>query len=414
MLYTINQLREQVFPEVYQVYEVFKNYFGEASVDLQHLPDDDEMAETLERYHAEMREDGSGYDLNGRQMNWIVNSLAVWKPFILVYWPRVKITNENDASIIIQDLYAKIELDSKGRIPTENEGFLLNRATYPMEQWVSNYMHSHICSIPKDNPETFQQPCLGSGPIIETINCLKADLSSGFDEIRWMLFCEELSRYVTVESLKGVPYNRLEEVCMSRQLDGFGQFNDNKYEVERAVNRFNDIFNPEILQDFIQYYLKNGHLHLNYQQGTFVAGMSYFDYMIDISNAFIDYFNSNFTDKELVHKCTRDHIIYNIVSAGNKFYEASGSRSLPDVSRYVGKKVCDFHGHEVTLSITDGSDYNPQKTTVFNHWIAMFILNNILRIVNYHYKNDYSRKQGGSSADNTAPATTTHQTVFYL
>ena len=142
--------------------------------------------------------------------------------------------------------------------------------------------------------------------------------------------------------------------------------------------------------------------------------MSYFDYMIDISNAFIDYFNSNFTDKELVHKCTRDHIIYNIVSAGNKFYEASGSRSLPDVSRYVGKKVCDFHGHEVTLSITDGSDYNPQKTTVFNHWIAMFILNNILRIVNYHYKNDYSRKQGGSSADNTAPATTTHQTVFYL
>ena len=35
-------------------------------------------------------------------------------------------------------------------------------------------MHSHICSIPKDCLEEFQQPCLGSGPIIQTINNLKA------------------------------------------------------------------------------------------------------------------------------------------------------------------------------------------------------------------------------------------------
>lgn len=414
MLYKINQLREQVFHEVFQVYRVFQNYFGEQSVDLQHLPDDDQMAEVLERYHAQMREDGSGYEMNGRQLNYIINNLAATRPFILVYWPRVKVTNENDASIIIQDLYAKIELDSNGNIPTENRGFLLNRATYPMEQWVSNYMHSHISSIPKGDLTEFQHPCLGSGPIIKTINNLKADLSEGFDDIRWMLFCEELSRYVTVESLEGIPYKRLEEVCMSGKLTGYGQFNNNILHNTFELRAFINVFNKSILQDFIQYYLKHGHLALNYQNGTFVIGLSYFDYIIDISNAFIDYFNSHFTDWTTAEVCFRRNILYKAVTVGGKFYEATDSVTLPDVSMYVGKKVCNFKGHEVRLSITDDSDYNPQETTVLNHCIAMFILNNIIKVVNYHYKNEYNRKQGDNSPDSTTPAATTHQTVYYL
>lgn len=415
MLYTINQLREKAFSDVFQVYQVFIDYFGASSVDLQNIPSDDEIAEVLEERNIQMREDGSGYDFNGRQVTGVVNSLAVWKPFILVYWPRVKVTNENEASIIIHDLYAKIDLDAKGRIPTENRGFLLNRATYPMEQWVSNYMHSHICSIPKDNLDQFQQPCLGSGPIIQTINNLKADLSEGFDEIRWMLFCEELSRYVTVESLKGIPYNKLEEVCMSRRLDGYGEFKTDTYETERIISYFNSTLGTDKLASFIEYYLKHGHLAINYQNGSFVIGMSYFDYIIDISNAFIDFFNSKYQEKELVPRLFSNKILNNTVTAGNKFFEVNGQRALPDVSRYEGKKVCMFKGNEVRLHITtSGADYNPQKTTVFSHWLAMYILNNILKIINYHYTNEYSRKQGGISSSSSTAVATTRQTVYYL
>lgn len=141
MQYTINELRHETFSTVYQVYEVFQNYFGESQTDLQNLPSDDDIAEVLDNKGVLMREDGSCYEANGNKFNSVKNALAVWKPFILVYWPKVKVTNENNRSICIQDLYAKIELDSKGNIPTENRGFLLNRSTYPMDQWMCAYMH---------------------------------------------------------------------------------------------------------------------------------------------------------------------------------------------------------------------------------------------------------------------------------
>ena len=40
----------------------------------------------------------------------------------------------------------------------------------------------------------------------------------GFDETKWMLFCHELSLYVTVESLEGVPYNHLENVHLYNHI----------------------------------------------------------------------------------------------------------------------------------------------------------------------------------------------------
>lgn len=278
---------------------------------------------------------------------------------------------------------------------------------------------SHIISIPKDRLTVFQQPCLGSGPINATIDSLKRDLSEGFDEIKWMLFCEELSRYVTVESLKGVPYNHLEDIHISRALKGFTDFNDNSNKQQTALDNFTNVFNLEVLRDFILYYLQHGHLAINYQQGVFICGMSYFDYMIDISNSFIDYFNSHFNEDEedakiLADKCFREKVLYHTVTANGKFFDPSGQRTAPDVSRYVGQKVCDFKGQEVKLRILNSFIQEPQKTTVLSHGLAMYILNNILKIINYRYTNEYSRQQGRSSEITTNLLATIGQRVYYL
>lgn len=413
MLRTINQLRQEVFQHVYDVFDIFKNFFGEEHVDLQHIPTDNDIAFMLEDRNFSLREDGS-YEGDGRKFASVRSALSNIKPFILVWWPTVKITNEHNRSIVIQDLYAKIELTSGGFIPTANRGFLLNRATYSIEQWACNYMHSHISSIPKSGIHVFQTPCTGTGPINGTIISLKADTAQGFDETMWMLFCEELDRYVTVESLRGIPYNKLESVHLTAVLDGYNGFNNLNW-VSNIVE-FNEKLGCQFLPEFIRYYLKNGHLAINFQNGSYVCGMSYFNYMIDISNAFINYFNSTVTDKMLVSKVfgiyERTSILLKAVAVGDRFYNPYKRSSIPNTQNYQGLRVCTFKGKEIRLRITDAVPSKPEETTLLNHGVAMFILNNILRIINYHYTNDYTRKQSSASTAETTP--TARQRVYYL
>lgn len=396
----------EAFKEVYQVYKVFQDFFGEDSVDLQNLPDDDIIALHFNEHTIPLREDGSCYEANGNTFNSVIREFNNIRPFILVYWPRVRVTNENDKSIVIQDLYAKIELDAKGNIPVENRGFQLNRATYTMEQWVCCYLHSHISTIIKDHPDQFQNPCLGSGPIIKTINSLRANISEGFDETKWMLFCHELSLYVTVESLAGTPYNRLEGVHMHDVLSSYNGYNKN---YGGALVNFNRVFSLVELKEFILYYLHNGHLAINYQNGIFKVGMSYFDYIIDISNSFIEYFNTHFDSKKIAQNCFVFSILHHSITSNGYFFDPNTSATIPDVSPYIGKKVCTFKGRDITLRIMGSSKEAPQGTTVLDHGLAMYILNNILKIINYRYTNEYNRQQSTAAL----PATTGKR-VYYI
>jgi hypothetical protein len=277
---------------------------------------------------------------------------------------------------------------------------------------------SHICNIPKGNLQSFEIPCTGTGPINGTITSLKSDISEGFDDTKWMLFCQELSQYVTVESLIGVLYKRLEDVSLKNKNPFYLGY-DSAYHL-KELQHFKDTFGFSLsLTDFLRFYLHHGHLAINYQGNSFVCGMSYFDYIIDVSNAFIEYFNSHITDKALVSKgfgSYNNGILREVAVSGNKFYDLSAQAASPDVSRYQGMKVCEFKGQEIKLRIIENQELPTQKTTVISHDLAMFILNNILRIINYHYTNEYSRKQNNpnSRAINSEAASPTHQTVCYI
>jgi hypothetical protein len=270
-------------------------------------------------------------------------------------------------------------------------------------------MHSHVGGIPKASLTTFQSPCLGTGPIIQTINSLRANISEGFDETKWMLFCHELSLYVTVESLAGVPYKHLEDVHLNNVLSSYGKYNEN---YGNALDNFNKVFSLVELKEFILYYLHNGHLAINYQNGIFKVGMSYFDYMIDISNSFIEYFNTHFDDKSISQKCFNYYVLYHSIASNGHFFNPYALDTIPDVSQYEGKKVCTFKGRDITLHILGVSSEKPQKSVVLSHGLAMYILNNILKIINYRYTNEYIRQHcGDSPAAHPAP---TNQRVYYI
>lgn len=98
-----------------KVYEIFCDYFGEDKVDMQGF-------KTLEEYI----DDG------------VVDSVISFEPFILIWFPLITVRNEFGDSVDIQDVYIKVFITATGAM----EGyFKINRATYPFNQFKSDYMH---------------------------------------------------------------------------------------------------------------------------------------------------------------------------------------------------------------------------------------------------------------------------------
>lgn len=393
MQYTISQLYDLIFEKANTVYDIFKGFFGEDNVDLcKPLP----KSSFISRIIEEMEECGividyndseytKSYEISDINLVNIKSSFSTQKVAIHVWWKSVTVTNEHNKSINIQDLYARIDVRLNGRIPYENVGFLLNRATYTKKQFLSNYLHSHIKSIPKSNFATFMPPCLGQGPIKETIATLKND----YDEAMWMLFCQELSMYVTVESLSGGPWQRLESVGSASQYNITREYN------QTADNSaFLQVFSIDKLKEFIKYYLEHGHLTVSYKDGQFTYGMPYFEYIIDVSNSFIDFYNNNLCkDERQIEKCFSCRLLLNVIVSNGKFYTLKHREYVPpSLDIYRNKHVLEFKGKDILLNIiepTEDEENEEAQTIIIRHTLAMYILHNILNTINYRYTNEY-------------------------
>lgn len=416
MDYTLQQIKQTLLKDVFEVYDIFKNHFGEQFVDLQKLPSDADILYYFSHSSVSkdiVQKEDDVFSIPDAAITALKDYIDY--PVIYVWWPQVIITNENGKSISIQDLYAKIVITLAGCIPYEQCGFKLNRTTYPASQFDSGYMHSHISSIPKDNFEVFQKPCLGTGPILRTITTLK----SNNDTAMWMLFCEELSRYVTVESLKGIPYNHLENIGARHRHPYFRDFvfsGDFLYNLVTSYNRtmhckyqtgLNNI--KSLAKSFLPYYLHHGHLSFSFRQGKFSCGLSYYNYIIDVSNCFIDYFNSTMAvDENYKNKLYRAGLFNTVKVANNDFFQVDNDNSNISYNKYRGKQVLTFKGEPKTLEILEDNNGSVMQSTLIDNSLAMYILNSILNIINFRFKNEYH------STHTSSTSTETRKTVTFL
>lgn len=415
MKYTINQLYECLTSRGNEVCEVFKNHFGEEYVDVQPSYIEQGIKNKINRflknsYNMEYPENDeeAGIDFTTGCLKSLQAHLESEFITIYVWWPRVTITNENGRSVGIQDLYAKVIIYPDGRIPYEQPGFTLNRATYSEEQFLSNFLHSHVSGIPKHNFSTFMQPCLGRGPIRETINTLKNDSN----EVTWMLFCQELDIYVTVESLSGGPYKRMETIGKKNALSSHEGYTFNS--IYNEPGKFYAFFTRKELSQFIEYYLKNGHLSISFRNGKYTSGLSYYDYMIDVSNSFIDFFNNVLSKKHPIlisEKFFEYHLLYRVVVENEKFYSHSypSDDTYGDISNYQDKFVLKFKGKNITTKIYVGERSEVTLATILNQYVAMYILERIIKIINFRYKNEYNKTRGTSKE-----AALPDQGVYYI
>lgn len=402
----IEELYNSLMDKPLRVLGIFNDFFGEDKVDMQGYWSLDKFKswmniEPLSTYIPNSdivsmnRNDWSMYkaqaitDLPKDQVEEVVNVLTNTTVkngignakfnniFILVHFPHVRVTNEHGRFVDINHLWAKVKVMYNG---TLIGGFTLNRSEYTMLHISSRYMHSHISSIPTNDFTQFQNPCTGSGPINGTISVLNGD----YDEDMWNMFCLELSKYVTVESIAGTPYRYLEKL--------------GTYDMEMSIDRFitylspgyyGDVLDSDELREFVKDFINLKKLKFNYVNGSYSIGMSLIEFIVLISNEFIKWYNDQFNKGKLSARFTelkRRGILKECIIDNGKIYYDRDRNNVNNYAQYIGKKVCVFKGKEITVNITDIAEVrNENKSIILDTQTALYILTTILKVLNYRY-----------------------------
>ena len=419
----MNELIESKIEELYsllmykpnQVLAIFNDFFGEDKVDMQGFIGVKEFKSWLaitpifEYASRELlgmsREDYNTYrekslvNLKDEVLDLVLNQLCSREMvdsigqkkfnsgFILVHFPHVRITNEYDRFVDINHLYAKVKVLHDGSM---DGYFALNRAEYTYLHISNNYMHSHVGSIPTSDFTQFQTPCTGIGPINDTMS----NLNKGFDSDIWKLFCLELSKYVEVESIEGTPYHRLENLGTSNMMSEECVFTVTNHLGYYGIRGIKDL-----IKDFTLHFINQRKLKFNYANGSYSIGMSFIEYMLVISNEFIDWYNKKFNNKEVIYSFSslkRESVLREVIIANNKIYYENSCRNVNLYTGYNGKRICTFKGEDVLINIVDLNEMENNKSIILNINIALYILSKILCIINYRYGKPEQRDQEGN------------------
>lgn len=402
----IEELYNSLMDKPFRVLSIFNDFFGEDKVDMQGYLSLDEFKswmniEPLSTYIPNSnivsmdKNDWSMYrtqtitDLPGDQVEKVVNGLTniavkeiignvvFGEIFILVHFPHVRVTNEYGRFVDINHLWAKVRVMYDGTLSGK---FTLNRSEYTLLHFRNHYMHSHISSIPKTDFTQFQNPCTGSGPINGTISTLNRD----YDEDMWNMFCLELSKYVTVESVAGRPYHYLEKLGTNDMQAGEDKFITYLFPNYCVENILSDKF-----EEFVRYFINSKKLKFNYVNGSYSIGMSLIEFIVLISNEFIKWYNDQFNKGELTTKfedLKKHGILRECIIDNGKIYYDRDINNVNNYTQYIGKQVCMFKGKEITVDITDITRVeNENKSIILDTQTALYILTTILKVLNYRY-----------------------------
>lgn len=256
---------------------------------------------------------------------------------------------------------------------------------------------SHVPRINTSNLSDFLTPCTGDGPINATIGGLNRE----FDEDIWQLFCSELEDFTQVESLAGIPYRKLENIGAD-QSSGVTQ----KFfyvirglygKIARPLYEFRSV-DLGIISDFTRYLLKNVSLPMEYSNGTYCLGMSYYDAAILISNKFIEWFNLEDNPYRRLYdfQYLKDmNILGEYMVVDGKICIIRTTRNPNDYRDYEGKLVCNFKGREIRLHIDNTSSSEQHSTILLKENVIRDIVSAICKVVNLRY----GRKEGEEESE---------------
>ena len=368
---TIDELKSKYYTpteSINTVYDIFKDFFNEVRVDLQVNKRFKSFFDSLLEKPSEFTLNKlSDYNLNSNlDIADYINTYYQEPPFyIFVHFPNVTITNEHNDSINIKDLYARIPIYWNG---TLNHRFEMIVTTYTRTLFNAGYCHSHLHHLYGNKP-IFDTPCLGTGPLVETCNVL----TSNFTEDNWRLFCVELSRYVTVESLLGTPYFRMTNISDKRS--------NKLINIHKVSNYIWD--HKELLIETIHNLVSKKLLNFKYVNGEYNFANSEAELIRIISNEFIAIYNDKFNKKEvnetLLQLTNRSFVIKVKYYNNNYYYTGRIVNKIPS-----NAVLFTFKGKDIKTVITDDIT-DIKETFILNPDKISYIATKLLEFININY-----------------------------
>ena len=302
--------------------------------------------------------------------------------YIVIHFPEVTVMNEYGKSIKIKDLYVRLNVSRNGILIGSLQ---MIRSTYSITQFRRGYRHSHLPKMYASDLQNFSSPCLGSGPIRATIS----SLNSGNYEELWRLFCLELDRYVKTESIAGRPFIRLETVVEGELIP-----ERNSFDMSTMIITDSNMLTRDMFMEFIEYVLDRNILEFNFINGSFGFAFSYSKLRIILSNAFIEWINSNYpTAPETL--ITEEILTENIVQNGTIYSKHDDVYNINNIdSNYEGKYLYMFKGKSVNLHIERDKEVETDNNTVLllHRKYIEIIGRSVLFILN----SDYGKNETGS------------------
>ena len=288
--------------------------------------------------------------------------------YIFIKFPEVRVTNEHDRSVDIKDLFVRLKIKGNRICGT----FRMIRTTYDVIQWLSGYSHSHIPRIVTSEIPMWGSPCLGSGPLVTTLHRLR----EAYDEEFLGLFCFELSKYVTVESLTGVPYIRLESIGAATSY-----VSPNNYRGYWDATCF-----P--MNEFVKHFLESTPIKFSYVNGNYALGEPLLDFWIKMSNCFISWYNNMYKQNKIkytLQALKRKNIVGSFIIAEGKACTPIPDTSIGQMERINYADMFVFKGAMQKLTIEGTSNLNQNQSILLSSGGCEYILTCILKLINCKY-----------------------------
>lgn len=385
-----NYLKNQ--EEIQDIYQVFVDFYGEDNVDLHNSFD----LNTFQNYlyntlYTNLIADVISTNLKNCPIRELKHLIAEYKEnkniylkkfislysstfynYIIVYFPKITVTNEFNNSVDIEEVYIRVPITFNGKMVSN---FEIIRTKYSYNQYKSGYMHSHAHSGISGTSADWRSMCLGSGPLVTTTHTLK----DSYDIDIWRLFCLELDEYLKVESISGVPYIR---------MDRIGDIsNYTPYIINSNTSYSNNyIISIPLVKDFLKYLFNKLLLenidYFSFRDKSICLALSNEQFAIVISKYFIEYCNSLNTELNI------NDIIFNYLVKVkrniNGILNYESDKSNNNININSNNFILCFKGKSVYMKVDMPKDLNKDKNIyLLKPNIVNTILHYLINIINY-------------------------------
>lgn len=344
---------------IYDAVEVIKDFYGEDFVDDSNIYKLTENDITNENYEKVIEKFNYNY--------------------ILIYFPKIKVTNEYNKFTYIYDVYVKVNITPSGKI---KRYFRVSKSTYTKAQALTGYIHSHVVPARANSDDLFYEVCLGyNGPIS---NFMMRLMTEDYCESDWEIFCVYLKHFLEIESLRTEPYIRLRTISKNDTIINLQDvFNDITY--LKSVKNTDVGYEKIKIEDFVKYIAGHRIFEYNYNIDHYDIACSFEEFVLKISYAFVEYVNKYYKD------CVKDilrHTTIEVSYSEGKFYYKKNSSNIT-LKVQDNQYLFDFKGKPVHIKIID--DLSKEVNNDFNILTLSYIVTIYHKMFNF-INSDYGTK----------------------